>query len=70
MKMEKTSVNAIATAKRNLYKYDTIDAIADVVYKYNLRIDDEVPVLVEAVNNFANEHYFKTVSLEAVKRYI
>lgn len=70
MTRENSLVNAIAQAKRNLYKYDVIDAMAVAIYTHNLRMEDEVPVLVESVNKYAEKHYFKPVNLETVKNYI
>ena len=67
---EKSLINAIAQAKRNLYKYDVVDAMADAIYSHNLRIDDEVPILVESVNKYAEKHHFKPVDLETVKKYL
>ena len=62
---EKSLVNAIARAKRNIFKYSAMENILDASYEYSLR-PDEIKVLVNSVNKYAIKHYCDTVEYDRV----
>lgn len=63
--MERSLTNAIARAKRNIYKYSAMENMLDAIYEYSLR-EDEIPKLVKSVNKYAEKHFCKTVELKEV----
>lgn len=62
---EKSLVNAIARAKRNIYKYSAMENILDAAYEYDLR-SDEIEALVNSVNKYAADHCCDTVEYDRV----
>lgn len=56
--MERSLINAIATAKRNMEKgfYSRNECIEDVIYEYGLR-KDEVRPLIKSINKWLEGKY-------------
>lgn len=69
VKRDKSFLNALAKAKRNIMKYSAVENILDVVFGYNLR-ENEMEDFVKAYNKYADKFGFETAELETVIRYM